>query len=40
MHTIVHERPYLRIREVAMELGVSAETIRRKIAAGNFPPSS
>ena len=41
MHTIVHERPYLRISEVALELGVSAETIRRKIRSGlNFPPSS
>ena len=41
MHTIVHERPYLSITEVAVELGVSAETVRRKIKRGDFPqPSS
>ena len=37
MQTITHERPYLRISEVAMELGVSADTIRRKIASGELP---
>ena len=37
MHTIAHQRPYLSIGEVALELGVSAETIRRKIASGELP---
>jgi excisionase family DNA binding protein len=37
MQTIADERPYLRIGEVAKELGVSPDTIRRKIASGELP---
>ena len=37
MHTITHQRPYLRISEVALELGVSAETIRRMVKRGELP---
>ena len=37
MHTITHQRPYLRISEVALELGVSAETVRRKVRTGELP---
>jgi excisionase family DNA binding protein len=35
MHTL--EREYLSVAEVAMKLGVSAVTIRRKIASGELP---
>jgi len=37
MSTITHERAYLSVSEVALELGVSAPTIRRRIAAGELP---
>jgi excisionase family DNA binding protein len=37
MHTLAHQRPYWSISEVALELGVSAEIIRRKIASGELP---
>jgi excisionase family DNA binding protein len=33
----VHERPLLRVREVAARLGVSERTIRRLIAADRLP---
>jgi excisionase family DNA binding protein len=37
MSTVAHEREYLTVPEVAMRLGVSAPTVRRKIAAGQLP---
>ena len=37
MQTIADTRPYLRIGEVARELDVSPDTIRRKIATGELP---
>jgi excisionase family DNA binding protein len=37
METSVDQRAYLSVSEVASELGVSAHTIRRRIAEGAIP---
>jgi excisionase family DNA binding protein len=37
MISIMQEREYLSISEAALKLGVSAPTIRRKIATGELP---
>jgi excisionase family DNA binding protein len=37
MSTVAHEREYMSVAEAAMLLGVSAPTIRRKIATGELP---
>jgi excisionase family DNA binding protein len=37
MSTVTHEREYLSVSEAALMLGVSAPTIRRKVAAGEIP---
>jgi excisionase family DNA binding protein len=37
MTLTVHERPLLRVREVAARLGVSERTIRRLIATDRLP---
>jgi excisionase family DNA binding protein len=37
MATVEHGRPFLSIAEVAVLLGVSAPTVRRKVADGDLP---
>jgi len=37
MTTAAHESEYLSVAEVALKLGVSPPTVRRKIAAGEIP---
>jgi excisionase family DNA binding protein len=37
MTTAAHESEYLSVAEVAMKLGVSSPTVRRKIESGELP---
>jgi excisionase family DNA binding protein len=37
MTNAVHTSPYLRVSEVASELGCSEATVRRRIRAGDLP---